>query len=544
MSRRERIALLERGGGCDAGGVMADEADSMGGRRERVAAAAALESEPSAPMTRRERIAMLEQQAEGRGRGEDSAGAGAADAIRREDCEMSRRERIALLEQQAEGHGGTRAETGGIGASGMRRRDDSARRRLEPAATRPQGDGGYHCEMSRRERIALLERDTAREATLGDAREVTAVGAAAQRREDSVGRRVDLSQSPGADDQLDDEAWLEQRRANRKMRLQQHTAARPLARGAAAGAVGENHATSLAERSAGGGGAVTSHAQHASGPPLAGNSSGRPPLELLEDAVGVGLDDPRWLDACNGLAAGAHKLSSGHLVRALEIMSRALSCPQMHGAAVGEGLASPLCRSAEALLACLTPQLGSLGVAVVVDALQVMAAARVQEQTYLDMLLAQLLVLMRRDRAGLAPSMLADIAGALGALHEAGLSAKRAASGASSSANRRCVEALSEQIISRLPEFGEADLAGTGAAFVVTFFDDAQRRLFLHRAADLEVGLHGGGDGQLHLAMQELERVLRKHSFAFIASLPDCTKDYLMRLKASAEQASSANRVQ
>merc|ERR1740130_456186 len=97
--------------------------------------------------------------------------------------------------------------------------------------------------------------------------------------------------------------------------------------------------------------------------------------------------------------------------------------------------------AAEALLSCASSQLGALGTPSVANAIRLMAAAKVSEQTFLDVLLAQLLVLLRHDRANFSPSMLAGLAGSLGALHEAGTSAKRAASGPSSTANKRCVDA-------------------------------------------------------------------------------------------------------
>jgi len=58
-----------------------------------------------------------------------------------------------------------------------------------------------------------------------------------------------------------------------------------------------------------------------------------------------------------------------------------------------------------------------------------MAATGVAEQTYLDVLLAQLLVLLKRERASFTSLVIATVAGALGVMHEAGLSAKRAARG-------------------------------------------------------------------------------------------------------------------
>lgn len=187
----------------------------------------------------------------------------------------------------------------------------------------------------------------------------------------------------------------------------------------------------------------------------------------------------------------------------------------------------------DAVLVCVAPQLGSLSTGVVADALAAMAAVQIEEQSHLDLLLVQLLVLLRRDRDSFTPSMLASLAGAIGSLHESGVSAKRAGSGASSAANRRCLDALAEQIASNLSKFGAEELGKMGGPFLVAFTDDVLRRAVLAHAAVLEAGLSVGSSHAELKAMQDVERVVRQHSFTFIASLPDQTKDYLMKLKAA-----------
>lgn len=274
--------------------------------------------------------------------------------------------------------------------------------------------------------------------------------------------------------------------------------------------------------------------------PALGDSSssrapGGTPIEDIEDIMRLAPDDPRWICACEGLAAGAHKLPPGALVRAAEALAA--------GGARPEGPAAAALRAAaEALLACLTPQLGVMGATAISDALRAMANGRVKEQTYLDMLLAQLLVLLRRDRSSFTPPLSSAVAGALGVLHDTGLSAKHASSGASSAANRRCVEALSEQIISSLDQLGSEEIARMGGPFIVAFMDDVQRRALLRRAAELQAGL-GAGSEQLLWALQGIEQAVRQHSFAFIASLPDETKDYLMRLKSARAVAAAGGAV-
>jgi len=63
--------------------------------------------------------------------------------------------------------------------------------------------------------------------------------------------------------------------------------------------------------------------------------------------------------------------------------------------------------SAEALLGCITTQLASLDVGMVISALQTMVKAQIEDQTYLDMMLAQLLVLIRRDPKSFTPAVIA-----------------------------------------------------------------------------------------------------------------------------------------
>merc|ERR1711879_674461 len=95
----------------------------------------------------------------------------------------------------------------------------------------------------------------------------------------------------------------------------------------------------------------------------------------------------------------------------------------------------------------------------------------------------------------------------------------------------RCVKILGEKIIDGLPNFAEEDIVAVSGSYIVSFLDDSQRRLFLARCADLRVGLLEGSSAEAVKSMKELEQTVRRHSFAFIASLPDSHKDYLMRLK-------------
>lgn len=264
----------------------------------------------------------------------------------------------------------------------------------------------------------------------------------------------------------------------------------------------------------------------------AGSGGGSDTVEELERAEPGG---PRWGPACTRLAASAHRLQSGSLARCVDALLAAAG--RMPDGEAGAEPRAALRTAAEAILGCLTPQIGTLGAPVVAEALRLMAAAQVEEQTFLDMLLARLLVTIKHDHAGFSPQLLAVIAGALGTLHVQGMSAKRAASGASSAANRRCVEALGEAVMKALPDFGGHEVARTGGHFLVAFLDDGQRRLFLARAADLQVGF--AGDVGLLPAMQDMELAIRRHSFAFIASLADATKDYLMRLKVATHQAAA-----
>lgn len=409
------------------------------------------------------------------------------------------------------------------------------------------GCGGVGSSLSRRERIALLEQG------------VSGVDEAASRRDSEprrgrAGEPTESSRSPGPDDRLDDDAWLEQRRQNRKLRLQQRGAGRASSLGAAArdgssAGVDRDGPALGADRGLSVGGAVSSthtlrHAA-ASGAQGGGRSSQD---ELDELARGIS-GSPEWVAAVNALAGGAHRLPSSGLVRAMELFAVGLASwmagdgaavPPAAGAGAAE-LASQLRPASEALLGCLTAQLGTLGVSVVADAMRVMAATRVEEQTLLDMLLARLLVLLRHERAAFSAAALADIAGALGALHEAGaVSPKRAASGASSASNKRCIDALSERIADSLAMFTDEDIARLGGHFITGFLDDVQKRAVLRHAAELNAGLEKGASQRVSAALQRIEHVVRKHSFAFIASLPDHTKDYLMKLKIASDEARRA----
>lgn len=411
--------------------------------------------------------------------------------------------------------------------------------------------------MSRRERIALLERaeaggdglaeDPAARPSRGGSREETRRPSREESGPRKAAARKPSAQREGTppdDDEemagmVSNEDWLEQRRQSRRQRLQQRGGGRARAGEPEplptcdedSGAKGSRAAPEGRRRAA----RETALGQGDDGGAAPGGLT-RPLLEELEDAMRLGSEDPRWPAICSSLGTIAHRLPSGGLARAIKAL--AFRDPELEGTGLPRDKAA-LQGAVEALLVCVTPQLGTLEPGLVADTLSVMAAAGVKEQTHLDMLLAQLLVLLRKDRGSFGPFMLSGIAGSLGALHEAGLSAKKAASGASSAANRRCMDALGEQIAKSLEDFGAAEVARLGGTYIVSFLDDVQRRAALRRAAELEVGLALHSCAHL-AAMQDTERTVRTASFAFIASLPDLTKDYLMRIKASAKAAGAS----
>lgn len=240
---------------------------------------------------------------------------------------------------------------------------------------------------------------------------------------------------------------------------------------------------------------------------------------LPQDAVECLAGDEK-LAAYKSLARHSHRLDTESLVRAVELMLAGPK-PQTESDALA---------CAESLLGNLSAQMGSLGFAPLMNCLKLMAYAEVQEQTYLDMLLAQLLVLFRRDGGSFSPSMLTPICGALGHLQEVGISAKRGASGSNCTANRRCLEMLTQLLTRHILEFAEEELATLGASFVLNYMDDVLRRSVLRQAATLQAGL-GDCPTWVTNSMVHIEEAVRTHSFAFIASLPDESKDYLLKLK-------------
>mmetsp|Transcript_18186 Transcript_18186/g.31933 ORF Transcript_18186/g.31933 Transcript_18186/m.31933 type:complete len:665 (-) Transcript_18186:84-2078(-) len=455
-------------------------------------AATLLSDKDVAGMTRRQRIALLEHE-EGNGYGHEQLGTGL---------------RHADPEDLESGYKQDKASPAAHAALDVAERLRLAREGAPPAQHEPRtlSDEEF-AKLSRRERIALLEE--------GNESKVQERKVPGRRPEEPWAVRTPApTYAPPvpaqAEDQLDDEDWLELRRQNRKMRLQQHSTTRPPVRATdAATSADAEFAYADVERL---------HAEQTS----------LSPQHAVEELARLKGSDPRFVSTCNAITSGAHKLTSGGLVRAMEVFTAG-------EASQDEKSAAAFRLAAEALLGCLTPQLQSLGTSAVVDSLKAMSAAKVQEQTYLDMLLAQLLVLLRRERISFSAPVLSSIAGTLGKLQEAGMSAKRAASGASSTANRRCVESLSEIIVGEIAEFREEDVALIGGSYMVNFMDDVQRRTVLRTAAQLQAGLTSQGSAAwVTAAMVRVERAVRGHSFAFIASLPDDIKDYLMKLKASA----------
>lgn len=253
---------------------------------------------------------------------------------------------------------------------------------------------------------------------------------------------------------------------------------------------------------------------------------GKQLLEEMEALASGASSSCQWPALCKDLAATAHRLQPGDVLRAIQCLS---ACAD----GLDDEAAAAMREAAEALLACVSPQLGSMDCSLIADFLHVMAAANVGEQTYLDMMLAQLLVVLRKNDAVVTPRALSVLARSIALLHSKGLSAKKAGSGASSTANKRCVDILNQRLANALMNFGEDEFACVGGVYLVAFFEDNQRRTYLARAAELEVGL-GPTSRNCLVAMKAVEVAVRQHSFAFIATLPDASKDYLAKLKAAA----------
>eukprot|EP00746_Dinoflagellata_sp_MGD_P006681 gnl/MRDRNA2_/MRDRNA2_113131_c0_seq1.p1 gnl/MRDRNA2_/MRDRNA2_113131_c0~~gnl/MRDRNA2_/MRDRNA2_113131_c0_seq1.p1 ORF type:complete len:975 (+),score=216.16 gnl/MRDRNA2_/MRDRNA2_113131_c0_seq1:116-2926(+) len=257
-------------------------------------------------------------------------------------------------------------------------------------------------------------------------------------------------------------------------------------------------------------------------------TTGKLPKQLIDDleAAASGPDSAsHWSALCKDLAATAHRLQPSEMLRSVSALSACAGAGWLDDAG-----SSVMKEAVDALLASVSSHLGSMDSSHIGDLLHVMAVARISEQTYLDMILAQLLVVLRRNDAALTPRVLAVLAGSIATLHTQGLSAKKAGSGASSSANKRCMDSLNQKIGEALADFADNEFARVGGPYIVVFFEDSQRRTYLARAAELDVGLRSESSKHLE-AMKAVEVAVRKHSFAFIATLPDATKDYLAKLK-------------
>lgn len=254
-----------------------------------------------------------------------------------------------------------------------------------------------------------------------------------------------------------------------------------------------------------------------------------PAQQAVEELGRHSFEDLRYAKACYSLSRNAHRLSTGSLVRVVEILAAGERAPPETNQLA----------CADAVIGALAPHMTALGLPVLRNCLKVMTTVDVKEQTYLDMLLAQLLVLFRRESGSVPPAALAALAGFIGSLHEVGVSARRGASSASCAANRRCIDTLNELILRHAAEFVEEELATVGSPYLLTFMDDVMRRTILRGAAEIGAGLLPESQSWVTAALVQMEEAVRTSSFAFIASLPDETKDYLMKLKATAASAAS-----
>lgn len=242
---------------------------------------------------------------------------------------------------------------------------------------------------------------------------------------------------------------------------------------------------------------------------------------LAPDAKGT--DGPAWSKLCTGLCVRAYELPSEELLRAVRLLARGaasfLANPET------SKLSEELRGTTETLLASIGARLRESDAHFVADALQTMAGVRVGEQIHLDMMVAQLLVLLKKEPGSFGPRVMMRIVNALGVMYEdMKLNAQKTTGGA------RFLEGMNKRMTQKFGDILDDDMGLLHPAYLLRFCDDNFKRAILYRAAQLQLGRRP--ENREHLtAMKRVEQAMREHSFAFVSTLPHFTKDYMAGLQ-------------
>jgi len=223
-----------------------------------------------------------------------------------------------------------------------------------------------------------------------------------------------------------------------------------------------------------------------------------------------------------GAAAAAelvHGLNLGIQMQAV----KTLATPPPSVKEVMSGRSAATEKAIDSIFAAMTVHLRGADAPTLLSVLDLLVAACLPERTYVDLISTQLLLQLKHSGAEIfSLSFCMRAAGALGRVAQ--VASVNPATGV---ATVRFKEALNKLIVQHLPAANAVDFQHFSGHYLVKFVDDAPRREMLKRMAELRVGLD---HPELLAAARDVEAAVRA-SFTFIASLPISTKDYLVQVK-------------
>jgi len=215
----------------------------------------------------------------------------------------------------------------------------------------------------------------------------------------------------------------------------------------------------------------------------------------------------------------------GEVLRAIRLVAKGLArfLPTPHTSKLADSLKS----TAETLIASIASKVRESDVQFLANALETMAMTRLGEQIYLDMMLAQLLVLLKKEPGRFSTVLMMRIQNAIGVLYQEMKLTPNSGNGT----GLRFVEGMNARLCRRISEVLD-EMGLLHPAYLLAFCDDAQKRLILHRCGQLQLGIRPDNRDQLP-GMKKVEKAVYDHAFAFVQTLPHFTQEYLAALRAA-----------
>lgn len=243
-----------------------------------------------------------------------------------------------------------------------------------------------------------------------------------------------------------------------------------------------------------------------------------------------GASEEQWIRLASQLCSRAYEANLKAVLRMVRVVSASVRGKR--------GLSArgkkELLRAADHILQSLTGRLQDCDIVSLCEVVETMASAACGTQVFLDMLMALLMGLHRRDRMVPSASEALRLANALGlaASPDCGLRVRpKGTGGPAAATNRRVMEVVQQRVAAHVTEFSAEELASIHEYYLTRLMDEQGQRAVLTRMGEMELGFREDTTQYLQVVLDLSESIHREIPEPFRWSLPRPVRQYLEKLK-------------